>query len=137
MPLGPGQRLLLSGLTDLIAAGGELQWRGQLRADEGLIELRSGGVPDIPADIQIVGAAAARKEIPPAAEVAAGWTPRVGAELTIALGEALSVRGGGVDARLGGELTLTGVLPTAPQVRGQVDVRDGTLSAYGWKSVVA
>ena len=66
-----------------------------------------------------------------AAEAAGGWTPRVGAELTIALGQALRVRGGGVDARLGGELTLTGVLPAAPRVRGQVDVRDGTFSAYG------
>ena len=131
VPLGPGQRLLLSGLTDLIAAGGELQWRGQLRADEGLIELRSGGVPDLPADIRIVGEAAARKDSAPAAEAAGGWTPRVSAELTIALGQALRVRGGGVDARLGGELTLTGVLPAAPRVRGQVDVRDGTFSAYG------
>ena len=131
VPLGPGQRLLLSGLTDLIAAGGELQWRGQLRADEGLIELRSGGVPDLPADIRIVGEAVVRKEPAPAAEAAGGWTPRVGAELTIALGQALRVRGGGVDARLGGELTLTGVLPAAPRVRGQVDVRDGTFSAYG------
>lgn len=131
VPLGPGQRLLLSGLTDLIAAGGELQWRGQLRADEGLIELRSGGVPDLPADIRIVGEAPARKAPAPAAEAVAGWTPRVGAELTIALGEALRVRGGGVDARLGGELTLTGVLPAAPRVRGQVDVREGTFSAYG------
>ena len=131
VPLGPGQRLLLSGLTDLIAAGGELQWRGQLRADEGLIELRSGGVPDLPADIRIVGEAPARKAPAPAAEAVAGWTPRVGAELTIALGEALRVRGGGVDARLGGELTLTGILPAAPRVRGQVDVREGTFSAYG------
>jgi translocation and assembly module TamB len=131
VPLGPGQRLLLSGLTDLIAAGGELQWRGQLRADEGLIELRSGGVPDLPADIRIVGEAPARKAPAPAAEAVAGWTPRVGAELTIALGEALRVRGGGVDARLGGELTLTGFLPAAPRVRGQVDVREGTFSAYG------
>jgi translocation and assembly module TamB len=131
VPLGPGQRLLLSGLTDLIATGGELQWRGQLRADEGLIELRSGGVPDLPADIRIVGEAPARKAPAPAAEAVAGWTPRVGAELTIALGQALRVRGGGVDARLGGELTLTGVLPAAPRVRGEVDVREGTFSAYG------
>jgi translocation and assembly module TamB len=36
-----------------------------------------------------------------------------------------------VDARLGGELTLSGVLPAAPRVRGLVDVRDGTFSAYG------
>ena len=131
VPLGPGQRLLLSGLTDLIAAGGELQWRGQLRADEGLIELRSGGVPDLPADIRIAGEASARRPATPTVEAAGGWTPRVGADLTIALGDALRVRGGGVDARLGGELTLTGVLPAAPRVRGQVEVRDGTFSAYG------
>ena len=131
VPLGPGQRLLLSGLTDLIAAGGELQWRGQLRADEGLIELRSGGVPDLPADIRIVGEASARRPVTATAEAAGGWTPRVGADLTIALGDALRVRGGGVEARLGGELTLTGLLPAAPRVRGQVEVRDGTFSAYG------
>jgi translocation and assembly module TamB len=131
VPLGPGQRLLFSGLTDLVASGGQLLWRGALRADEGLIELRSGGVPDLPADIRIVGEAAPPTTEQPTGEAARGWTPRVGADLTIALGDSLRVRGGGVDARLGGELTLSGVLPAAPRVRGLVDVRDGTFSAYG------
>ena len=51
----------------------------------------------------------------------------------IDLGDSLKVRGGGVDARLAGELTLAGVLPAAPRVRGSVDVREGTFSAYGRK----
>lgn len=131
VPLGPGQRLLLSGLTDLVASGGQLSWRGALRADEGLIELRSGGVPELPADIRIVGEAAPPTIEQPAGEAARGWTPRVGADLTVTLGDSLRVRGGGVEARLGGELTLSGVLPAAPRVRGLVDVRDGTFSAYG------
>lgn len=131
VPLGPGQRLLLSGLSDLIAEGGELSWRGQLRADEGLIELRSAGVPELPADIRVIGDPKPVKPAEPSAQAAPGWTPRIGTALTIALGDSLRVRGGGVEARLGGELTLSGMLPAAPRVRGLVDVRDGTFSAYG------
>ena len=131
VPLGPGQRLLLSGVSDLIAEGGELSWRGQLRADEGLIELRSAGVPELPADIRVIGDPQPVKPAESSAQVASGWTPRIGTALTIALGDSLRVRGGGVEARLGGELMLSGMLPAAPRVRGLVDVRDGTFSAYG------
>lgn len=129
VPLGPGQRLLFSGITEIVAQGAELAWRGRLRADEGLIELRSAGVPDLPADVRISGEV---REAPVKADASsvAGWAPRVQVDLAVELGERLRVRGGGVDARLGGELTLSGALPSAPRVRGTVEVREGTFSAY-------
>ena len=128
VPLGPGQRLLLSGLTELTAKAGQLSWRGRLRADEGLIELRSAGAPELPPDVKVRGEGRAPEA---AADPTGGWAPRVQADLVIDLGERLRVRGGGVDARLGGELALTGALPAAPRVRGVVETREGVFSAYG------
>ncbi len=133
VPLGPGQRLLLSGQTELIAQGGGLSWRGTLRADEGLIELRSGGVPELPVDVRLVDSRVAAPR-PSAGRQGASdraWAPRVGADLKIELGEGLRVRGGGVDARLEGELNLSGTLPEQPRVRGLVKVLDGTFNTYG------
>ena len=129
VPLGPGQRLLLTGLTELVASGGELAWRGRLRADEGLVELRSAGVPELPADVRIRGQVQVQP-VPREMANERAWTPRVQADLVLDLGDRLRVRGGGVDARLGGELTLEGALPAAPRVRGTVQVREGSFSAY-------
>lgn len=54
----------------------------------------------------------------------------------IELGDSLQVRGGGVDARLAGELVLSGSLPGAPRVRGSVEVREGTFTTYGRKLAI-
>ncbi len=56
IPLGPGQRLILSGDTQVIADQQSLRWVGKLQADEGYIELRSAGVPDLPSDVVLIDA---------------------------------------------------------------------------------
>ena len=149
VPLGPGQRLILSGDTQVLADAQALRWVGKLKADEGLIELRSSGVPDLPSDVVIVDS---RKK--PAAENAntsnaqealaksastqlSALTQdsplRLGADLEVDLGQNLRVVGAGVEARLEGLLSLKGVLPAAPRAVGIVNVRDGTYLAYGQK----
>ena len=141
VPLDPGQRLLLSGRTRLVAREGAVNWSGAVKAEEGLIEFRSGGAPEMPADLVIVDrrvpAPQVEKRIaPPQVSPAATtpeWTPVVQADIRIELGERLRVQGGGLDARLTGELVLSGRLPQDPRVHGRVQLRDGTFAAYGRK----
>jgi translocation and assembly module TamB len=141
LPLGPGQRLLMSGATRLVARDGAVYWSGSVRADEGLIEFRSGGAPELPADLVIVdrrrpAARPASNSIsqPPAADAQrGGWSPVVQADLRVAMGERLRVQGGGLDARLTGELALSGRLPRDPRVQGRLQLREGHFTAYGRK----
>lgn len=144
IPLGPGQRLVLSGGAAVSSRAGLLELKGQLRADEGLIELRGGDAPALPEDVEIVVAGQsasappkARNDPPfpgaaepvPARSQPAGL--RLLADLKIDLGEQFRVRGSGVAARLAGAVTLRGALPDAPRAFGTVRVSEGTYAAYG------
>jgi translocation and assembly module TamB len=150
IPIGPGQRLVLSGDTQVLADAQSLRWVGKLLADEGLIELRSAGVPDLPSDVVILRPGSKEKNdtkaIDPgsreglaraaSAQIAALTQDsplRLGAELDIDLGKNLRVIGGGVDARLEGVLSLKGILPQQPRAVGLVTVKEGTYLAYGQK----
>jgi len=140
VPLGPGQRLVVSGQANASSQAGRFELTGQLRADEGLIELRGGDAPSLPADVEIVGrgrsaagngqAGAAPNGLA-AARPGADTSLHIASDLTLDLGEKLRVRGSGVDARLTGTVNLRGTLPDAPRAYGTVRVRDGTYSAYG------
>lgn len=142
VPIGPGQRIVVSGDTRIQSRAAELQWTGKIRADEGLIELRGGEAPSLPDDVVIVDAsskpgpgAAGAIDGAAGAEAAApsGSALRLGADLEVDLGERIRVRGSGVDARLAGTLRLRGTLPDAPRATGTVRIRDGTYTAYGQK----
>jgi translocation and assembly module TamB len=144
VPIGPGQRVVLSGSADLVSQARVFELKGSLRADEGLIELRGGEAPSLPEDIVIVDRRAAEQQpARPGADGARrnGDAPRaggaeaepfrIGADLSLDLGDQLRVRGSGVDARLSGSLNLRGTLPDAPRAYGTVRVRDGRYTAYG------
>ena len=137
VPLGPGERIVVSGVNAITSRGTALQWSGNLRADEGLVELRGGEAPKLPDDVVIVGAAvhpsAVRKRTAVERAEAAGQADglRVAADLKLDLGEKLRIRGSGVDVLLAGSLELRGVLPADPLAYGTVSVAKGTYSAYG------
>jgi len=127
VPIGPGQRIVLSGDASAISQRGRFAITGDLRADEGRIELASGDAPTLPADVVIVG-----REAPDGrATGTAAQRLRIEADLRLNLGENLRVYGSGVDARLTGQLTLRGTLPDAPRAFGTVRVREGRYTAYG------
>lgn len=128
VPIGPGQRVVLSGDASATSEGGRFEIRGKLRADEGQIEIGSGDVPGLPADVVIKG------DAPGAATARAQGGAaklRIGAEVSLDLGRNLRVRGNGVDAKLGGQVTLRGSLPDAPRAFGTVTVVGGRYRAYG------
>jgi translocation and assembly module TamB len=138
IPIGPGQRLVLTGDSALASTRAGLTWTGALRADEGLIEIAGSGAPSLPGDVLIQDASAPGPDKPGTKEnkaeektgASGGQSPKVRTELSIDLGEKLRIAGGGVNARLTGKLRLHGELPDAPQVTGDVIIRDGTYFAY-------
>lgn len=154
VPLGPGERVVVSGDSLVTSRGTALQWSGKLRADEGLIELRGGEAPRLPDDVVLLddeapassgapgGAAPAQRAAAAAAQPAGAAAAkgdeglRVAADLKLDLGSNLRVRGSGVDVVLAGSLALRGTLPAAPLAYGTVDVREGTYAAYGQKLTI-
>lgn len=149
IPLGAGQRLLLSGEARASLRGGVLMLRGALRADEGVIELTAGSAPSVSKDVVVVRDAAEAATVAGtrAARRAAAGTPagaaepdpeasrgfRVVSDVTIDLGEAFRVFGAGLEARLEGPLTLRGRLPEAPRLTGTVRIAQGTYTGFGQK----
>lgn len=136
VPLGPGERIVVSGATTITSRQTDLRWSGRLRVDEGLIELRGGEAPRLPDDVVIVGREApapqtVRTPAAAAEDADDGEGLRVQAELDLDLGEKLRIRGSGVDVLLAGALELRGTLPANPLAYGTVSVADGTYSAYG------
>ena len=128
VPIGPGQRVVMSGLAELTSRGGAFDVKGSLRADEGLIELRGGDAPTLPADVVVAGRTPAAAGSPTPTDT---QRMRIAADIALELGEQLRVRGSGIDARLTGRLNLRGTLPEAPRAFGTVRIRDGRYSAYG------
>ncbi|MBW6494137.1 MAG: translocation/assembly module TamB domain-containing protein [Burkholderiaceae bacterium] len=139
IPIGPGQRLTLSGDTAIVGDERALMWTGKLAADEGLIELRSAGVPELPDDVFLSDRSGRFEGGPPAngGAVAKESPLRLAADVEIDLGKRLRVRGGGLDARLEGSIRLTGTLPSKPRATGLVRAIDGVFVAYGQKLEVS
>lgn len=139
LPLGPGQRLVISGETEVLNRGASFVLTGRLRADEGLIELRGGEAPTLPADVVVADPNAPAPQPKPSEDEADDEPePRpidqkfeISSELALDLGDRLRVRGSGVDAMLTGVVNLRGKLPDGPRAFGIVNVRRGTYAAYG------
>jgi len=150
VPLGAGQRLVLSGESRATFRDGRLALRGALRADEGVIELTAYNAPSLSKDVVVVRdaaeaaahvaqrAAARRAQADGTAPVAepdadGGRGFRILSNMEIDLGERFRVYGAGVDARLEGRLALRGRLPDAPRLTGTVRIVQGTWTGFGQK----
>jgi translocation and assembly module TamB len=152
VPLGVGQRLVLSGEARASLNAGVLALRGALRADEGVIELTAYNAPSLSNDVVVVRDAAqaaahvaqrearreARRQAQAAGEAAAAQADaaaergfRIRANMEIDLGEKLRVFGAGFDARLAGRVVLRGRLPDAPRLTGTVRIAQGTWTGFG------
>jgi translocation and assembly module TamB len=141
IPLGAGQRLLLSGEATATLQTGRLNLRGSLRADEGVIEISSPSGSDLAKDVIVVrkssqaaspaAAAAAARAAAAAGDPADTRGFRIVSNLQIDLGDRFKVWGSGIDARLTGQLSLRGRLPDAPRMTGTVRVAKGTYTGFG------
>jgi translocation and assembly module TamB len=130
VPIGPGQRVLVSGNSELTSNPRGLALTGKLAVNQGLIEVQGSSAPALPTDVVLEGARddTARNGAKKKDEKNA---IRIASDLSVALGDKLRVTGRGVEAHLGGELHIGGTLPDNPQVSGPVKIVNGSYQAYG------
>ena len=108
---------------------------GEIRVDEGLVELRDINGPTEPGDLVVIDR---RKPVVKTEEAErrrqardAPMPVRMVADLKVDVGERLRIVGNGIDAWLRGAIQISGELPRAPEGHGTIVVRDGRYRGYG------
>lgn len=130
------RRVVVSGQLQARLAQDDVQARGQLRVDEGLIDISRSDAPTIGDDVRVIN----RPGVPDDPEEAGGRNGRdvqrrVDVAVGIDLGERLRLRGRGLEATLMGQLRFT-TPANRPSLSGTINVRDGVYAAYGQKLVI-
>ena len=143
VPLGPGQRVAVSGVTRLESSADGLSLRGKLRVDQGIIEIQGSAAPSLPDDVRLVvdGPQGRRvidaqgRTVSKEGVVVEPEEPRsrlrILTDLAVDLGDRLRITGNGVAARLGGSLQVLGTLPDQPRLVGTVNIVEGSYQAHG------
>jgi translocation and assembly module TamB len=134
------RRLTISGTSDIDLRTDRLSLRGSSTIDEGLIDATQADSPSLDSDVLVVnraplvaagpGAAAVPPPSAPARAPTAGPLAQADVDLRIDLGQALRLRGRGLDTLLRGQLRIStpgGRLA----VNGVVRAEQGTYAAYG------
>nr|WP_294840966.1 translocation/assembly module TamB domain-containing protein [uncultured Methylotenera sp.] len=114
--------LVISGNGKTSLADNLLSISGDFTVDKGLIEMAQEDTPTLSDDVIILGANTSKKE-PLLQTLLNGFH--------IQLGDDFTLRGRGLDAKLTGELTLTGRTEYRPHTKGSIAVSKGTFMAYG------
>ncbi|HSV69129.1 MAG TPA: translocation/assembly module TamB domain-containing protein, partial [Methylibium sp.] len=126
------RRVVASGQATLQADRRRLAITGQVRADEGLIDISRSDAPRLGDDVSVRRRGDRPPPEPTPAEAEKRAPRAVEADLRVDLGPHFALRGRGIDTRLGGELRFTtpgGRLTT----RGEIRTERGTYEAYGQK----
>ncbi len=136
------RRVVSSGNATLALDAKSLALGGELRIDEGLIDISRADAPSLDSDVTVRGGrqaaekAAQEKE---EAEVIAARNARTVRDLRIDvqldLGDKLRLRGRGLDTRLAGRLAITSP-NNQLALAGQVRAVDGQYAAYGQKLTI-
>jgi translocation and assembly module TamB len=116
------RRVVISGVSQLNLDLKRLQLTGELTADRARLETQEASRPALSSDVVVVGR-------PPREKSAARRIPLL-LDLKLNLGDDFLFKGGGLDARLGGQLrvfTANGVL----RGEGRIQVVEGRYAAYG------
>jgi len=119
----PDVQLVLSGKGDLKLDRSRVDLHGQLKADQGRIELRDQPMPELGDDVVVLDGR--KKREPFAARVV-----RSEIDLKLDVGPDFTIKGRGVDAQLGGQITLLGSPNKPLSAEGEIFVVRGTYEAY-------
>ncbi|TCV89059.1 translocation/assembly module TamB domain-containing protein [Sulfurirhabdus autotrophica] len=119
----PDRLLIISGSSDASIAGKEIKLTAQLKADRGLIELPKNDTPTPSDDVIVLGRTKIVEKKPPPYNLSFNFD--------MDMGEKFFIKGKGLDAQLGGGLTLKSTNNTPLTSRGSIRVVKGTYSAYG------
>ncbi len=134
------RRIVTSGKADVRLSQRTLQVGGELRVDDGWIDVSRGDAPTLDADVRI--ATSGQGTTPPGQptpKTVDGRPPedastevRVNVDLALDLGQALRLQGRGLETGLRGRLRLTSPAGQAA-LHGTVRTSGGTYAAYGQK----
>lgn len=116
------RRVTVSGTTRLSLDAKRLQLSGELTADRARLEMPEATRPALSSDVVVAGR-------PPREQTAAQRLPLL-LDLKLNLGEDFLFQGGGLDARLGGQLRVFTRNDTL-RGEGRIQVRRGRYAAYG------
>lgn len=114
------RRLVLSGDSRIALRDRNASINGAFTVDSGFFDIGSQGKPELSDDVVIVG-----QEKKTAAKTAAAI------DITIGLGDGVTVRGRGLDAVLVGKGRIIGEPGETLRAQGTLSVSKGTYSAYG------
>ncbi len=129
------RRVVISGQTQLSLGQDDMKADGQIRIDEGLIDISRFDAPTIGDDVNVLhrpgelDADANEAPEPPATK------RKAHVNVAVDLGNALRLKGRGLDATLGGLLKLT-TPNNKPALNGSIQVTRGTYAAYGQKLLI-
>ena len=115
------RRVVVSGATRLKLDPKRMQLTGELTADRARLEMPEASRPKLSSDVVVVGR-------PPPEKTAAQRIP-LELDLKLNLGKDFLFKGGGLDARLGGQLRVFTV-NTVLRGEGRIQVEEGRYAAY-------
>ncbi|HMM46659.1 MAG TPA: translocation/assembly module TamB domain-containing protein [Thiobacillaceae bacterium] len=116
------RRVVVSGVTQLALSRQRLRLEGDLRADRARLEMPEASRPRLSSDVVVVGE-------PPRDAREARRIP-LDLDLRLDLGNDFLFKGGGLDARLGGQLRVQ-TPNDVMRAEGRIRVAKGQYSAYG------
>ncbi|MDE2323104.1 MAG: translocation/assembly module TamB domain-containing protein [Betaproteobacteria bacterium] len=121
----PDRQAVVSGSGTLTLQGHSVELNSKLSVDSADFELPRGSAPKLASDVVVEG----RPVLAPASSPTAGYG--IAAVVEVDLGRDVHVTGYGLDAKLGGQLTLRAAPGRPLAAFGSIEVRKGTYSAYG------
>ena len=121
----PDRQAVVSGTGTLSLQGRAISLDGKLKVDSANVALPRGSAPKLARDVVIVGRQAQTPTASPMARYA------VSAAVQVDLGREVHITGYGLDADLGGRLTLHAATGSPLAAAGSIEVRQGTYTAYG------
>jgi translocation and assembly module TamB len=121
----PDRRLVVTGRGSAALDGAKLSLSGELRADEGMIEVSATTLPAPGDDVVIVGRPKEEKE--------ATQLKQAALDLTLDFGERFGIKGRGLETLLAGQLRVQTGAAGDFVAKGTVRTERGTYTAYGQK----
>lgn len=136
------RRIVLSGDTQAGFSADTLKLRGQVRIDEGLIDISHAEAPTLGEDVAVRRRPGAPEDADAAAADGASGggkgngrgagQRKVDADIALDLGRQLRLKGHGLDGLLVGQLQVS-TPSNKPAIQGVVKLEQGTFAAYGQK----
>lgn len=123
----PDRQLTVSGKGRVAVTGRQVELRGDLRADQALLELPKAETLTRSDDVVVLGRQGS---------VAQSTPLTVALDLGLDLGDNFILKGRGLDAQLAGKLRVRAAPRSQPRVTGTVKVAKGSYSAYGQRLTI-